>query len=289
LIEVDTHGYRYDQRSLAHALRQNTGRVMAVIAYAGDSRTQTVDDLRAVHDTVRAADERIWLHADACWGLVCALSDELRMKIDGIGEYDSITVDPHKVMAVPYGLSALLVGNPADLRMISTYSDLIMQEEFAFGQVTPFIGSKSWLSLKLWMMMRAHGRSGLARIVTRRIALVERFVALVDAHPRLVRLNDPDLAAVVFMYLPGGTDRDARDVDRLNQVNQWIHQQMLAEGTWHLHQFSIADDTGRIHRGATLYPLRFMAGNPRIEYAHMVGVLEYVLALGQRWEKEHQP
>ncbi|MDG4765116.1 pyridoxal-dependent decarboxylase [Solwaraspora sp. WMMD406] len=286
LIEVDTRDYRYDLQALTEALRTNSDRVMAVVAYAGDSRTQTVDDLRAVHDAVRAVNEQIWLHADACWGLVCAFSHTLQAKIDGIGEYDSITVDPHKVMSVPYGLSALLVRDPADLRMISTYSDLIMQEDFAFGQVTPFIGSKGWLSLKLWMMMRAHGRSGLARIVERRIELVKAFVTLVDDHPRLIRLHDPDLVAVVFMYLPDRYDPHAPDVDLLNQANQWIHAQLIAEGTWHLHQFSIADDAGRVRRSTTLYPLRFMAANPRIEYAHLVGVLEYVVGLGQRWEKD---
>lgn len=278
LVEVGTRDYRYDLRALTEALRGNTGRVMAVVAYAGDSRTQTIDHLRAVHDVARAASDRIWLHADACWGLVCAFSHTLRAKIDGIGEYDSVTVDPHKVMAVPYGLSALLVRDPADLRTISSYSDLIMQEDFAFGQVTPLIGSKGWLSLKLWMMMRAHGRSGLAHLVERRIELVKTFVALVDAHPRLVRLHDPDLAAVVFMYLPECCNPEVPDVELLNQANQWIHDQIIAEGVWHLHQFSIADDTGRISRSRTLYPLRFMAGNSRIEHAHLTGVLDYVVA-----------
>lgn len=159
LIEVDTSGYRYDLRALERALREHADRVMAVVAYAGDSRTQTVDDLRGVHDVVRSVDDRIWLHADACWGLVCACSDQLRSKIDGITGYDSVTVDPHKVMAVPYSLSALLVRDAASLRAISSYSDLIMQEDFAFGQVTPFVGTKGWLSLKLWMMMRAQGRA----------------------------------------------------------------------------------------------------------------------------------
>lgn len=162
LIKVDTVGFRYDLRALERALREHADRVMAVVAYAGDSRTLTVDDLRGVHDVVRTADEKIWLHTDACWVLLCAFSDQLLPKIDGITGYDSVTVDPHKVMAVPYSLPALLVKAPASLRAISSYSDLIMQEEFAFGQVTPFIGTKGWLSLKLWMAMRAHGRSGLA-------------------------------------------------------------------------------------------------------------------------------
>lgn len=284
VIEVDTANFRYDLAALRRALVANTGRVMAVVAYAGDSRTQTVDDLRAIADLVRGVDDRIWLHADACWGLVCAFTPSLSDKISGIEEFDSVTVDPHKVMAIPYGLSALLVADPASLRTVSSYSDLIMQEEFAFGQVTPFVGSKGWLSLKLWMMMRTHGRAGLARMVEQRMARVRRFCELLDAHPRFLRLHEPELAAVMFAYLPT-TDLRQIDVEELNKANRWIHQRMLDDGYWHLHQFSVPDDAGRVQAGATLYPLRFMANNPHVRESHLVELLDYLVELGNEYER----
>ncbi|GEM31902.1 amino acid decarboxylase [Nocardia neocaledoniensis NBRC 108232] len=279
VIEVDTDGFRYDKRELARALRRHRDHVMAVVAYAGDSRTQTVDDLRAVSGIVRDIDPGIWLHADACWGLLAAFSPTMREKIDGIAEFDSVTVDPHKIMAVPYGLSALLVRQPAAIRTISTYSDLIMQEDFAFGQVTPFIGTKGWMSLKLWMMMLGRGRTGLAKLADYRADLVRRFAALVDDHPRLVRLNEPDLAAVVFVYLPSGVDAGTIDDDGLREVNVFnvaLHQRMLAEGLWHLHQFTLPDDLGRLRKGAIMHPLRFMANNPHLTETHMRDVLAYL-------------
>ncbi|MCX5211851.1 pyridoxal-dependent decarboxylase [Kitasatospora sp. NBC_00240] len=283
LVEVDTIDFRYDLRALERTLRKEAGSVMAVVAYAGDSRTHTIENLSGVHDLVRSVDESIWLHADACWGLACALTDKLSHKIDGIGGFDSITVDPHKVMGIPYALSALLVRDPAHMRMVASYSDLIMQEDFAIGQTTPFIGSKAWMSLKLWMMVKAYGRSGLAAMVERRLETTRRFTELVDASPRLVRLNDPDLTAVAFMYVPADVDLAAPDVDRINKVNQAIHDRMLAEGTWHLHQFSLPDK-GTFYRGATLYPLRFMGQNLRIEEHHLTGVLDHVTALGRDCE-----
>jgi L-2,4-diaminobutyrate decarboxylase len=217
---------------------------------------------------------------------VCAFSDRLRPRINGIGLFDSVTVDPHKVMAVPYSLSALLVRDPASLRTISSYSDLIMQEDFAFGQVTPFVGTKGWLSLKLWMMMRTHGCSGLAEIAEHRIDRAKQFAQLLDEHPRMIRLHEPDMAAVAFMYLPASIrrtsgDLSAIDVARINKINQRLHDRMLAEGRWHLHQFSLPDDLGRLRAGATLYPLRFMANNPRTNELHMRDVLAYVDQLGR--------
>lgn len=112
LVEVATQGFRYDLGALRDALQVRPGRVMAVVAYAGDSRTQTVDHLAAVHDVVRAEDPTIWLHADACWGLLAAFNDRLTSLLEGIADFDSITVDPHKVMAVPTASALFSCVNP---------------------------------------------------------------------------------------------------------------------------------------------------------------------------------
>jgi L-2,4-diaminobutyrate decarboxylase len=291
IIEVDTASFRYDLKDLRRKLTDHAGRIMAVVAYAGDSRTQTLEDLTAVHDVVRSADPAIWLHADACWGLVCAFSDRLRHRIGGIELFDSVTVDPHKVMAIPYGLSALLVRRPEDMRLVSTYSDLIMQEDFAFGQVTPFIGSKGWLSLKLWMMMLGRGRDGLADMANRRVARARTFAAKLDAHPRMRRVHEPDLAAVAFVYIPPAVDAPAgasseEAVARINDTNRRIHDRILAEGIWHLHQFSLPDDDGCLRAGATLHPLRFMANNDHTTEQHMDEVVAYVDHLGRTIDQE---
>lgn len=127
---------------------------------------------------------------------------------------------------------------------------------------------------------------GVAQMVEQRLDTAKRFAELIDANPHFILLQDPDLVAVTFLYLPTDVDPTEPDIGRINQANRWIHSRIIDEGTWHLHQFSILDDTGRLRRGATLYPLRFMAGNPRIEESHMVQPLDYVTALGRRYGRE---
>lgn len=280
VVPVATAGFRYDLPSLHAALTEHRGRVMAVVAYCGDSRTQTLEDLRGVHDLVRGHDERIWLHADACWGLMAALTPRLAHRLDGICGYDSITVDPHKVLDIPYSLSALLVRDPDSMRAIASHSDLIMQEEYAFGQATPFVGSRGWASLMLWLAMRAHGRTGLAALVDRRLDLTARCAQLIDEQPRLMRLHDPDMTAIAFVYLPAGFDPAHPDIDAVNAVNAAIHARMLDEGAWYLHQFTLPDAQGRIQPGAVLRPLRFVGCNTRITEQHLVDVLAHVVTLG---------
>ena len=154
LLEVETNNFRYDLEKLEETLNQYKGKIMGLVAYAGDSRTMTVEYFDKVAQLVQSIDPSIWLHADACHGFSLGFSDKLKAKLKGIEQFDSITTDPHKVMNSPYTVSALLVRDPQKIRTISTTSDLIMQEQFALGQITPFIGSKPWMSLKLWFAMK---------------------------------------------------------------------------------------------------------------------------------------
>ena len=150
IIEVPTCDYKYNLKELKKTLIDNKGKVMCVVAYVGDSRSMTIDNLKEIYEIVKGIDENIWIHADACHGFSLGFSERLKQKISGIELFDSVATDPHKVLAVPYTISALLVKNPNTIKEIATTSDLIMKENYAFGQITPFIGSKSWMSLKVW-------------------------------------------------------------------------------------------------------------------------------------------
>ena len=101
---------------------------MCVVAYAGDSRTMSIENLQEVYEIVKSEDKNIWLHADACHGFSLAFSEKLKNKIKGLELFDSISTDPHKVLMIPYTLSALLIKEPEKIKMISSTSDLIMQE-----------------------------------------------------------------------------------------------------------------------------------------------------------------
>ncbi len=283
LIEVDTVDQRYDQRALEHALHQHRGRVACVVAYAGDSRTQTVEDLRAVAGITRAADPGVWLHADASWGLMAAFGQRRAHLLDGITEFDSVTVDPHKVMNLPYGVSALLVRDPGALRVVDTFSDLAMDGPFDLGQATPFVGSRGWSSLMLWTMMRAHGREGLSALLDRRLQLTRCFTDLVDASPHLVRFNEPDLTAVAFAYLPRDLNRAHPDLDALDRVNERIHRALLDREDWHFHRVALRDP-GVMRRGARLRVMRFIGCNQRTTETHLRAALDQVVRLGLQFD-----
>ena len=149
VIEVETDGYCYNLDCLEETIKKYKGEIMMVVAYAGDSRSMTIEHLRDVYTLVKQIDNSIWMHVDACNGFCLAFSKKLNSKLYGINLYDSVTMDPHKMLEIPYTVSALIIKKQENMKLVLTESDLIMKEKLAFGQITLIIGSKAWISLKL--------------------------------------------------------------------------------------------------------------------------------------------
>jgi len=273
VIEVETNNFRYDLDALKDALEKNRGKIMCVVAYVGDSRTMTIENLKEVHRIVKEFDSNIWLHADACHGFSLAFSEKLKSKISGIELFDSVSTDPHKVLAIPYCVSALLVKEPEKFKLITSSSDLIMQEDYAWGQVTPFIGSKSWVSLKIWFVMKNIGIKKIGEIIERRHNMALKFAEIIKESNDFILLNEVNINSVVFMYTKGDKNYS---LEELNKLNIKIQQKMLDDGKYFLHKFSLPDDKGIIQKGGILYPLRYMSGNDNICLKDLKDILKYI-------------
>lgn len=275
VIEVPTVDFKYDLKKLKKVLLENKGKIMSVVAYVGDSRSMTIDNLIEIHKIVKETDENIWLHADACHGFSLGFSEKLKSRISGIELFDSISTDPHKVLAVPYTVSALLLKNPETLKKVTTTSDLIMKEDYAFGQVTPFIGSKSWMSLKVWFAFQNIGKEGIAQIIERRCQMAQYLKDVLENRKEYIVLNDVDINSVMFMYV-GDKNNITMSVEEINSLNKQIKKKMDMDGTYFLHQFSINDDNKKISENAILYPLRYMSGNDNITTENINNMIIYI-------------
>lgn len=276
VIEVPTENFRYNLTELKKTIDEYEGKIMAVVCYVGDSRTMTIENLKEVHTIVKNANPNIWLHADACHGFSLAFSDKLKHKIEGINLFDSISTDPHKVLTIPYCVSALLVKDPEKFKLVTSTSDLIMQEDFAWGQITPFIGSKSWVSLKIWFAIQNIGIENIGKIIEERCYMAKEFAKMIDETSDFVLLNDVNINSVVFMYVGDKKKLRELNIEKLNILNSKIHSIMLDEGKYHLHKFTLPDDKGIIKKGEILSPLRYMSGNPNITAEVLTDLLNHI-------------
>lgn len=276
VIEVPTENFKYNLTELSAVIDKYKGKIMAVVCYVGDSRTMTIENLKEVYTIVKSKDPNIWLHADACHGFSLAFSKKLKYKIEGINMFDSISTDPHKVLNIPYCVSALLIKDPEKFKLVTSTSDLIMQEDFAWGQITPFIGSKSWVSLKIWFAIQNIGFQKIGKIIEQRCAMAEKFAEILNDTTDFVVLNDVNINSVVFMYVGDKNNLEDVNIEELNNLNSKIYLKLLDEGKYYLHKFTLPDDKGIIKKGEMLSPLRYMSGNPNININVLTDLLDYI-------------
>jgi len=267
LLKVPTKNFKVDLGELEKALRGCANRgedAVAVVVNVGDSRTLTLDDLPAIETLVRRLAPKCWIHADACNGGQLLFSRKYRERLRGIEAADSIALDPHKVFNIPYTLSYFLFKDPKNADGFWTSSTLIMRDPWALGQLTPNIGSKSWASLKLYLLIKHLGREKIGALIDRRIELSARLREKLagDSRFRLVT-SSSDVNSVPFVYV-GDAARAAGDPARLFRVNERLYARMLEEGSFYVHGFPIKDDADCLGRGreTKLFVLRFMTGNP---------------------------
>lgn len=268
LTEFPIRDYKYDLEALDHrlsSLAAHGRRVIMGVAYAGDSRTMTIDNLRQVSELYRRHFPQVWMHCDGCHGTSMLFSESKRSALDGIDAYDSITLDPHKVLNVPYCNSFLLLRQPADAKLIYTSSDLIMRQARSLGQTTPALGSKQFSSLRTWMMMKATGIRGIGEMIDRRVALACRFAELIDESESFIRLNQVNINSVVFIANPlGRTPVDDDEIELMSQVTHSAYERMLEDGRCYIHSFQLPDSRGVLSGDTSrrLHVFRFMSGNP---------------------------
>lgn len=278
VIEVPTANYRYDLNALREILEKNKEKIMCVVAYAGDSRTMTIEDLEAVYNIVKSVDERIWLHLDACNGFCFSFSEKLKYKLKGINLWDSISMDAHKMMMIPYTASILLVRNQESMTSIRSKSDLIMNDGMSLGEITPFLGSKSWMSFKIWCVMKKYGVEGLGKVMERRYELAKYLQKKLLSSPDFKILNEVDGFSVVFLYCP---DRFHLNKGGMNCLNILIYKKMLEERKFYLHQFPLIDQCLIVSDRETVYPLRFFSGNELLTEEKIDEMIEYVIKIGE--------
>ncbi|PFC81031.1 pyridoxal-dependent decarboxylase [Bacillus anthracis] len=272
IVKVKTKNFKMDLKDLKKKLIEYGDSVMAVVAYVGDSRTMTIDNLKEIHDLVKSYNPNIWLHADACHGFSLGFSEELSYKIKGIELFDSVATDPHKVLMIPYTLSVLLVKESNNLQGIKSESDLIMNEPFAFGQITPFLGSKDASSLKLWFLLKHLGKKKIGHIIEKRHELAQYFASCLKEDNDFIVLNEVEINSVMFLVKPKGN----HDIRFINNYNKKVYEKIKEEGIYFLHNFPIDIPDNEFNYCERFNPLRFMSGNPNLNKNDIDEFIQYL-------------
>jgi aromatic-L-amino-acid decarboxylase len=213
--------FRMDPDALRGAIERDIAdgiRPMAVVATIGTTSTTSVDPL----DPIAAICEEhgVWLHVDASYAGVAAMLPEHRRQFSGWARADSIVVNPHKWLFVPVDLSAFYCRRMDVVRAAFTLvPDFLKTAEGTRGvrnlMDTGIQLGRRFRALKLWMVLRHFGASGIRAALTEHVRLARLFAAWVDAAPDFERVAPVPFSVVCFRAVP--TTIASADLDTFNE------------------------------------------------------------------------
>ena len=204
-----------------------------IVGVAGTTSTGVVDPLIDLGAVAREFD--CWYHVDAAYGGAMAFSERHRGKLAGIEQADTITVDPHKWMFVPFSCGGVLVRAGGHiLRDAFDITPEYLSEDrggadvefdfFRYGQ----LGTRRFNSLKFWMALKFLGRRGYAEIIERQIELTHYFASRIDELEDFETSSPVETAVSCFKFLPAGV-REAEGVTQ-DRVQQRLQQRIEQGG-----------------------------------------------------------
>ena len=191
---------------------------LAVVATIGTTSTTSSDPVNGI--ATMCAARQIWLHVDAAYAGVAAMLPEHRRHFAGWERADSVVINPHKWLFVPVDLSALYCRRMDMVRrafaLVPDYLQTPDAERGARNLMDTGIQlGRRFRALKLWMVLREFGATGVRDVLARHIALAHRFAAWVDAHPDFERMAPAPFSVVCFRARPAAVAED--QVDALNE------------------------------------------------------------------------
>jgi aromatic-L-amino-acid decarboxylase len=214
---------RMDAEALGAAIARDRAEGLApfaVVASAGTTNTGAIDPIDAIADV--AASEGLWLHVDAAYGGFFQLTARGRERFRGIERADSITLDPHKGMFLPYGTGALVVRRGQKLRDAHHLGTSAYLQDLAADAHIPNFAeysaelSRDFRGLRVWFPLKLHGVSAFREALDEKLDLAEHLYEGLKAIPELELPWQPELTVVPFRL----RDRDdAANRRLLSEIN----------------------------------------------------------------------
>ena len=229
---------------------------LAVVATVGTTSSTSIDPVPALADICERYN--VWLHVDAAYGGAAALVPSHRSVLAGCERADSFVTNPHKWLLTPIDCSLLYTRRPDDLKhafsLVAEYLRTDEQDVVNLMDYGLSLGRR-FRALKLWMVIRAYGRAGLAAIIDGHMREARWLAEQIDAAPDWERLAPVPFSTVCFRHLPAG-DRNP------NEHNASLIDAVNASGQAYLSHTKLNDR----------YAIRVAIGNQATTHEHVARV-----------------
>jgi aromatic-L-amino-acid decarboxylase len=194
-----------------------------IVGAAGTTNTGSVDDLNALAIICRR--EKLWFHVDGAFGAWARLSPKAEKTVAGMELADSLALDLHKWMYMPYEIGCVLVREEKQHRkafcLTPKYLAHGKEEQGVAGGDLPWFSdysyelSRGFRALKAWISIKEHGSKKYARIVQQNIDQAFYLGELIEASPQLELSAPISLNIVCFRFI--ATDLTGMLLDEINK------------------------------------------------------------------------
>jgi len=217
--------YTIDLRKLQETIvedRKNGLKPICIIGSAGTVNTGAVDDLEGIAEICKR--ENLWFHVDGAIGAIAMMSDKVQSRLSGIELSDSVALDLHKWMHVPFEAGCILVKSRSSHRdSFNLTPEYLMQNERGLASGENWFSeygiqlSRRMRSLKVWMTLKEHGRAKLGRMISRNVDQAHYLADLIAAQSELELMAPVGMDIVCFRYI-----EPELSLAKTNQLNQSI-------------------------------------------------------------------
>ncbi|SFX07626.1 L-2,4-diaminobutyrate decarboxylase [Thermoactinomyces sp. DSM 45891] len=276
-IPVDQH-----QRMSTLHLQETIDRLLdeglepfSIIATAGTTDFGSIDPLDEIVEI--AKQYSIWLHVDAAYGGALILSERESVKLAGISQADSITVDFHKLFYQPISCGAFLLRNQEHFGYIRLHADYLNPEDDE-EQGVPNLVNKSiqttrrFDACKLLISLQVLGENQFPKLIETTIDLARDVAHDIANHSSFEIINpNPEINAIVFRYNDVNQNYSDHQLDKLNYQ---IRQALLQSGSAVIAKTRYQ---GRVY-------LKFTLLNPRTQRSDIQALLTEITEIGKKLE-----
>ena len=188
-------------------------RPFLVVSTAGTTNTGAVDPLDAIAD--RCVHAGLWHHVDGAYGAFFHLVEPLRPILAGLSRADSLTLDPHKGLFLPYGTGALLVRDGSTLRAVHAMNAGYLPpaadlEFYDPAQHGPEL-SRGFPGLRVWLTIKTFGAARMRAAIAEKRELAVAAALRLARVPGIALVAPPQLSLFAFRLEPSGASPTAQD------------------------------------------------------------------------------
>ncbi len=214
--------FRLRLDALEAAIQEDRARGLTpflVVASAGTTNTGAVDPLEEIAEI--SAREGLWMHVDGAYGGFFLLTEEGKQTMRGIERADSIVLDPHKGLFLPYGTGAVLVRDGQALRRAHALTADYMPHMQSDPDLVDFCLyspelSRPFRGLRVWLPFKMHGAGAFREQLEEKLALTRLAAERIRGMEGMEILAEPQLSLLAFRLAPKGID----DPEELNALNR---------------------------------------------------------------------